>query len=34
MKRIFTLIAVAIIATTNIRSAQGGLNEIRHTEAY
>lgn len=34
MKRIFTLIAVAIIATTNICSAQGGLNEIRHTEAY
>lgn len=29
MKRIFTLIAVAIIAATNICSAQGGLNEIR-----
>ncbi|MBR6631358.1 MAG: hypothetical protein IKK89_05375 [Alistipes sp.] len=29
MKRILTLIAVAIIATTNICSAQGGLNEIR-----
>ena len=29
MKRLFTLIVVALVATTNICSAQGGLNEIR-----
>lgn len=29
MKRLFTLIAVALVATTNICSAQVGLNEIR-----